>query len=73
MLTPLINFHLHTIIPALGRLIAGQAEAYNYLPDSTASFLTAEQLAARLVEVGFRQVGFRRLMVGTIAIHWGYK
>ncbi len=73
MLTPLINFHLHTLIPTLGRLIAGQAEAYNYLPDSTVNFLTAEQLAARLLEAGFRQVGFRRLMAGTIAIHWGFK
>jgi demethylmenaquinone methyltransferase/2-methoxy-6-polyprenyl-1,4-benzoquinol methylase len=73
LLTPLINFHLHTIIPALGRIIAGQGEAYNYLPDSTENFLTAEQLAARLVEAGFRKVGFRRLMAGTIAIHWGVK
>ncbi len=52
-LAPLIRFHLHTVIPALGRLIAGQAEAYQYLPDSTESFLEPEQLAARLQETGF--------------------
>jgi demethylmenaquinone methyltransferase/2-methoxy-6-polyprenyl-1,4-benzoquinol methylase len=73
LLSPFINFHLHTVIPALGRLLAGESEAYTYLPDSTQEFLSAEQLAARLVQVGFRQVGFRRLMFGTMAIHWGVK
>ena len=69
-LAPLIRFHLHTVIPALGRLIAGQAEAYQYLPDSTEGFLEVEQLAARLQGTGFEQVGFQRRMFGTIAIHW---
>ena len=73
LLSPFIRFHLHTIIPFLGRLLAGDTEAYTYLPDSTQGFLSAEQLAARLVETGFRQVAFRRLMFGTMAIHWGIK
>ena len=73
LLSPLINFHLHKVIPTLGRLITGEAEAYTYLPESTQHFLSAEQLAGRLVEAGFCQVGFRRLMFGTMAIHWGVK
>jgi demethylmenaquinone methyltransferase/2-methoxy-6-polyprenyl-1,4-benzoquinol methylase len=73
LLSPLINFHLHTVIPTLGRLLTGETEAYTYLPDSTQGFLSAEQLAARLVQAGFCQVGFRRLMFGTMAIHWGIK
>lgn len=72
-LAPLIRFHLHTIIPTLGSLIAGQSEAYNYLPNSTESFLEPEKLAARLVGAGFCEVAFQRLMFGTIAIHWGVK
>lgn len=70
---PLIRFHLHTIIPSMGKLIAGNADAYEYLPDSTEHFLEPEQLAGRLLRVGFRNVAFRRLMFGTIAIHWGQK
>jgi demethylmenaquinone methyltransferase/2-methoxy-6-polyprenyl-1,4-benzoquinol methylase len=73
LLSPLINFHLHTIIPALGRLLTGEAEAYTYLPDSTRQFLSAEQLAVHLVQTGFRRVCFRRLMFGTMALHWGIK
>jgi demethylmenaquinone methyltransferase/2-methoxy-6-polyprenyl-1,4-benzoquinol methylase len=69
----LINFHLHVIIPTLGRVIAGSADAYTYLPDSTEAFLDAEQLADRMDEAGFQEVGFHRLMLGTIAIHWGRK
>jgi demethylmenaquinone methyltransferase/2-methoxy-6-polyprenyl-1,4-benzoquinol methylase len=71
--TPLINLHLHSVIPALGRLVAGDSEAYRYLPDSTESFLSAEGLAVRMQAAGFREVGFRRLMFGTVAIHWGSK
>jgi demethylmenaquinone methyltransferase / 2-methoxy-6-polyprenyl-1,4-benzoquinol methylase len=73
LLTPLINIHLHTVIPTLGKLITGEGEAYNYLPESTENFLYAEQLAERMLEAGFRQVGFRRRMLRTIAIHWGTK
>lgn len=73
LFTPLINLHLHTVIPTLGRLIAGDAEAYRYLPDSTENFLSAEGLAERMQAAGFREVGFHRLMFGTVAIHWGMK
>ena len=73
LLSPFINFHLNKVIPTLGKLVTGEAEAYTYLLDSTQGFLTAEQLAGRLVEAGFRNVGFRRVMLGTVAIHWGRK
>ena len=73
LLSPLVNFHLHKVIPALGSWLAGESEAYTYLPASTKIFLGAEQLAARMVTTGFEKVGFRRLMLGTIAIHWGCK
>lgn len=73
LLTPFINFHLHTVIPWLGSLLTGQKEAYTYLPETTENFLFAEQLAERLIAAGFSQVGFRRYMFGTMAIHWGRK
>jgi demethylmenaquinone methyltransferase/2-methoxy-6-polyprenyl-1,4-benzoquinol methylase len=72
-LQPVLEFHLHTVIPTLGGWIAGQGEAYRYLPDSTESFLEPEQLADRLAVAGFQSVCFERRMFGTIAIHWGQK
>jgi len=73
LLTPFINLHLHTVIPALGAWLTGQAEAYEYLPESTENFLKAEQLASRMAVVGFQDVRFRRLMFGTVAMHWAVK
>lgn len=70
---PLLRFHLHVVIPLLGRWVAGDREAYNYLPDSTERFLTAGALASRLAEAGMTQVGYVRRMLGTVAIHWASK
>jgi demethylmenaquinone methyltransferase/2-methoxy-6-polyprenyl-1,4-benzoquinol methylase len=68
-----IRFYLRVIIPLIGRLISGEADAYTYLPESTARFLRAEELADCMRHVGFQVVQFRRFMLGTMAIHWGYK
>jgi demethylmenaquinone methyltransferase/2-methoxy-6-polyprenyl-1,4-benzoquinol methylase len=73
ILSPLVRFHLHTIIPFLGRVFAGDAEAYRYLPDSTEHFTDAESLADTMQSVGMTGVGFVRRMLKTIAIHWARK
>lgn len=73
LLRPVIEFHLHVVIPALGRLVAGNSEAYTYLPDSTEGFLSAEALAERMRQANFREVRFQRLMFGTMAVHAGVK
>jgi len=73
LLSPLIWLHMRVIIPALGTLISGQRDAYTYLPESTAAFLTTEGLAGRMAAVGFKQIEYKRVMFGTIAIHWAEK
>jgi ubiquinone/menaquinone biosynthesis methyltransferases len=73
ILSPLIWIHMHIIIPALGGLLTGVSEAYRYLPETTEGFITAEEMVSRMTSAGFKQIGFKRLMFGTIAIHWGEK
>jgi demethylmenaquinone methyltransferase/2-methoxy-6-polyprenyl-1,4-benzoquinol methylase len=73
LLSPFIWLHMHFVIPLLGRIMSGFGEAYNYLPDSTEGFLTAEELTVRMAAVSFKRINFERLMFGTIAIHWGEK
>jgi demethylmenaquinone methyltransferase/2-methoxy-6-polyprenyl-1,4-benzoquinol methylase len=73
LLSPFIWIHLHIVIPTLGTLLSGQRDAYTYLPDSTEAFLSAEELAARMAAAGFKRIGYKRVMFGTIAIHWGEK
>ncbi len=58
------------IVPALGRL-AGDPDAYEYLPNSVRRFPGPESLAAILWECGLRDVGYRLTAGGIIALHFG--
>ncbi|MCC6803843.1 MAG: class I SAM-dependent methyltransferase [Anaerolineae bacterium] len=73
ILRPFIEIHLRYVIPLLGRLISGNADAYQYLPESTQKFKTPDELAALMREAGFQNVDYRRFMFGTMAVHWGEK
>jgi demethylmenaquinone methyltransferase/2-methoxy-6-polyprenyl-1,4-benzoquinol methylase len=73
LLRPFIRFHLNVVIPTLGRLIAGESDAYRYLPDSTQQFQEPESLAGIMRQVGLTDVRYRMFMFGTIAIHAGQK
>jgi demethylmenaquinone methyltransferase/2-methoxy-6-polyprenyl-1,4-benzoquinol methylase len=70
---PILRLYFRWIIPALGRVIAGDEDAYRYLPETTQKFLSASALASRFVASGFKNVKYVRRMFGTIAIHWGVK
>lgn len=70
-LRPLIRFHLRIVIPLLGRLVAGDAAAYTYLPSSTEAFYSAEKLANMMVAAGLEDVSYSTFMLGTIAVHVG--
>jgi demethylmenaquinone methyltransferase / 2-methoxy-6-polyprenyl-1,4-benzoquinol methylase len=58
-------------VPLLGRLVAGDAAAYSYLPASVHRFPPAGELAAIMRRVGLDAVTYRRLMLGVVAIHVG--
>ena len=73
LLYPFIMLHLRYGIPLLGRLVSGNADAYNYLPESTQAFKTPDELAALLLDAGFAEVRYRLFMFGTMAVHWAVK
>ena len=73
ILKPFILIHLNLIIPTLGQFVAGQADAYRYLPDSTQGFQGPEQLAEAMRDAGFVNVSYRLFMFGTIGVHVGTK
>ncbi|MCZ7542727.1 MAG: class I SAM-dependent methyltransferase [Anaerolineae bacterium] len=70
-LRPFIMIHLRYVIPLLGRLVAGDSAAYNYLPESTQAFKTPEELAAIMRAAGLVDVRYRPFMFGTMAVHVG--
>ncbi|MDT8305033.1 MAG: ubiquinone/menaquinone biosynthesis methyltransferase [Anaerolineae bacterium] len=73
LLRPFIQLHLGLVIPALGRLITGDADAYRYLPATTERFQAPEALAAAMRAAGLVEVSYRLFMFGTIAVHVGRK
>ncbi len=67
----LFHLYFYRLVPLLGRVIAGQREAYHYLPNSLTHFLSPEELKAVMERVGLSKVWYRRLMLGTVAVHVG--
>ena len=61
------------VVPRLGKLIANDAESYQYLIESIRKFPSQEKLANLVAEVGFRQVKYRNLTQGVVAMHSGWK
>lgn len=72
-LRPFIRLHLNVVIPTLGRLLTGEADAYRYLPDTTQRFQNPGALAVLMREAGLVEVDYRLFMFGTIAVHAGRK
>jgi len=64
----LFGLYFRRLVPALGALVAGDREAYTYLPESVERFTTPAELARLMEKVGLREVDHRRLGLGTIAV-----
>ena len=70
---PLSTFYslwFDRIVPLLGR-VAGESDAYSYLPESVRSFPAPRELAAKMDAAGFEQIRYTVLAGGIIAIHSG--
>jgi demethylmenaquinone methyltransferase/2-methoxy-6-polyprenyl-1,4-benzoquinol methylase len=59
------------VVPAMGALVTGDAEAYAYLPASVRSFPGAEGLAAVMRAAGLQGVHYRLFGFGAMALHIG--
>ena len=68
---PLASFYslwFDRLIPVIGSL-AGDSEAYSYLPDSVRSFPEPQRLAEMIDNAGFAEIRWLLLAGGIIAIH----
>ncbi|CAG5079460.1 4-benzoquinol methylase [Cotesia congregata] len=61
------------MIPVMGKLIAGQWEPYQYLVESIRKFPKQDELKGMIEDAGFRQVTYKNLTFGVVAIHSGFK
>jgi demethylmenaquinone methyltransferase / 2-methoxy-6-polyprenyl-1,4-benzoquinol methylase len=67
----LFGLYFHRVVPAIGALVARDRQAYTYLPQSVARFVRPEELARRMTAVGLRDVSYRTMGLGTVALHVG--
>lgn len=70
---PFMNFFSHRVVPLIGKTISGDADAYTYLPESNAAFLSQDELAEALKAAGFVDVKVQDLLGGASAIVSGTK
>jgi demethylmenaquinone methyltransferase/2-methoxy-6-polyprenyl-1,4-benzoquinol methylase len=65
---PLFRLYFRGLVPLLGALIAGDAAAYTYLPESVAAFRGPERLAEIVRACGLSEVTTRRLALGSVVL-----
>ncbi|MDX1485464.1 MAG: class I SAM-dependent methyltransferase [Alphaproteobacteria bacterium] len=73
LLRPAYERYSDLILPRLGSLVAGDADAYRYLIDSIRRFPDQQSLAAMVRAAGFEKVAVRDLSGGIAAIHSGWR
>ena len=67
----LFRWYFHRVVPLVGRVVAGDRSAYTYLPQSVDRFLEADRLAELFRDLGLIEVGYLKLGMGAVTLHWG--
>jgi len=67
----LFGAYFNRVVPLVGALVAGDRQAYTYLPQSVERFVAPAELARMMEKAGLREVDYHRLGLGTIAVHAG--
>jgi demethylmenaquinone methyltransferase/2-methoxy-6-polyprenyl-1,4-benzoquinol methylase len=69
----LYGFYSRFVIPAMGRLISGNARAYSYLPESVAAFPSGKNFLAILDKLGLKNTKQVPLTLGIATIYCAEK
>src|SRR5215469_11830069 len=69
----LYDLYSFNVIPTLGRLVTGDAEAYRYLVESIRRFPRPDDFADMMRAAGFARVSFQRMSGGIVALHSGWR
>ncbi|NBC12031.1 MAG: bifunctional demethylmenaquinone methyltransferase/2-methoxy-6-polyprenyl-1,4-benzoquinol methylase UbiE [Gammaproteobacteria bacterium] len=62
-----------TVLPTLGRFVAGDSASYRYLAESIRMHPDQETLLGMMELAGFERAGYENHTGGIVAIHRGYK
>ena len=73
LLEKIYDAYSFRLLPALGKLVTGDAESYRYLAESIRVHPDQEALKQMMVDAGFAECKFYNLTGGIVAIHKGIK
>ena len=72
-LRSIYSWYLENVMPTLAKAVSSNVDAYDYLFESIESWPDLKTLASWLRAAGFRNVGYRNLTAGIVALHRGIK
>jgi demethylmenaquinone methyltransferase/2-methoxy-6-polyprenyl-1,4-benzoquinol methylase len=72
-LAPLYDLYSFTVLPVLGRLIAGDSGSYRYLAESIRMHPDQESLKQMMEAAGLSRVRYFNLAGGVVALHEGVR
>jgi demethylmenaquinone methyltransferase/2-methoxy-6-polyprenyl-1,4-benzoquinol methylase len=73
MMQKAYDLYSFNVIPKMGKMIAGDAESYQYLVESIRKFPDQEKFARMIRAAGFENVSYRNMTLGVAALHSGWK
>ena len=72
-LEPVYDLYSFKLLPLMGKLIAKDADSYQYLAESIRMHPDQETLKQMMLDVGFDRVDYHNLSAGIVALHKGVK
>lgn len=72
-LEKLYDTYSFKLLPFMGKLIANDAESYQYLAESIRMHPDQETLRKMMLDAGFAKADYYNLSAGVVALHKGYK
>lgn len=72
-LAPLYDAYSFKLLPLMGKLLAKDAESYQYLAESIRMHPDQQTLRQMMLDAGLAQVDFYNLAAGVVALHKGWK
>jgi demethylmenaquinone methyltransferase / 2-methoxy-6-polyprenyl-1,4-benzoquinol methylase len=72
-LAPIYDAYSFKLLPLMGKLLAKDAESYQYLAESIRMHPDQQTLRQMMLDAGLAQVDFYNLAAGVVALHKGWK
>ena len=73
MMQKVYDLYSFNIIPAMGQVVAGDRDSYQYLVESIRKFPDQATFAGMIRDAGFASVSYRNLTMGIAALHSGWR